>query len=72
MGIQVMAVLGDILAVLILVLLPQVANATAQFPDRIHHQGKEYPLHINPLEQYFEPCSGGTDASTAVGLADQT
>jgi len=28
--------------------------ATAQFPDKIIYNGKEYSLHSNPLEAYFE------------------
>jgi hypothetical protein len=28
--------------------------ATAQYPDRILFDGKEYSLHSNPLESYFE------------------
>jgi hypothetical protein len=28
--------------------------ATAQYPDRIVFDGKEYSLHSNPLESYFE------------------
>ena len=28
--------------------------ATAQYPDRIFFEGKEYSLHTNPLETYFE------------------
>lgn len=28
--------------------------ATAQYPDKIFFEGKEYNLHSNPLESYFE------------------
>ena len=28
--------------------------ATAQYPDKIVYGGKEYSLHSNPLEEYFE------------------
>ena len=28
--------------------------ATAQYPDKIFYDGKEYSLHTNPLESYFE------------------
>ncbi|SDL86291.1 hypothetical protein SAMN05421823_108307 [Catalinimonas alkaloidigena] len=28
--------------------------ATAQYPDKIIYNGKEYSLHSNPLEMYFE------------------
>lgn len=28
--------------------------ATAQYPDKINFNGKEYSLHSNPLEPYFE------------------
>ena len=28
--------------------------ATAQYPDKIIFNGKEYSLHSNPLETYFE------------------
>lgn len=28
--------------------------ATAQYPDKIIYEGKEYDLHTNPLEPYFE------------------
>jgi hypothetical protein len=30
------------------------AHSTAQLPDRIIFNGKEYMLHTNPLESYFE------------------
>lgn len=30
------------------------ALATAQYPDRIIYDGKEYSLHTNPMESYFE------------------
>lgn len=29
-------------------------NATAQYPDKLIYNGKEYALHTNPLEFYFE------------------
>ncbi|NRB47662.1 MAG: hypothetical protein HRU41_08300 [Saprospiraceae bacterium] len=29
-------------------------NATAQYPDKIIYEDKEYMLHSNPLEAYFE------------------
>lgn len=28
--------------------------ATAQYPDKIIYNGKEYMLHSNPMEEYFE------------------
>lgn len=28
--------------------------ATAQFPDKIFYNGKEYSLHTNPMEEYFK------------------
>lgn len=30
------------------------AMATAQFPDKLIYKGKEYALHSNPLEDYFD------------------
>ncbi len=30
------------------------AFATAQFPDKIIHEGEEHMLHTNPLEAYFQ------------------
>lgn len=30
------------------------AFATAQFPDKIIYNGKEYKLHTNPMEEYFQ------------------
>lgn len=34
------------------------AFATAQYPDKIIYNGKEYRLHSNPLESYFEKNPG--------------
>ena len=36
-----------------LVVAPETLRATAQVPDRIAIDGKEYPLVVNPLEGYF-------------------
>jgi len=36
------------------ILLCFTAFATAQYPDKIIYNGKEYKLHSNPLETYFE------------------
>lgn len=30
------------------------AMATAQYPDKLIYKGKEYALHTNPLEDYFD------------------
>ena len=45
-----------ILITTVLVVLIGVSNAsgTAQYPDKIIYAGKEYKLHTNPLEPYFE------------------
>ena len=39
---------------LIFVAFSPRAFATAQYPDKIIYKGKEYALHTNPMEQYFE------------------
>ena len=39
---------------LFLALLPAIRSfATAQFPDELIYERKEYSLHTNPLEEYF-------------------
>lgn len=44
-----------IIALLFLVCMMAVsAFATAQYPDKIFYNGKEYMLHTNPMEAYFE------------------
>ncbi len=43
-----------IVAVLILLLTATSALATAQYPDKILYEGKEYDLVTNPMEPYFE------------------
>lgn len=44
-----------ILAIITLTLFFKVAAfATAQYPDKIVYNGKEYDLHTNPLEKYFK------------------
>jgi hypothetical protein len=37
----------------IAILTSLCALATAQFPDKIIYNGKEYSLHSNPMEEYF-------------------
>src|SRR5215203_741588 len=39
---------------LLSVVLSINAFATAQYPDKIYYDGKEYMLHSNPMESYFE------------------
>jgi hypothetical protein len=41
------------LAILIFVVSLSHIFATAQAPDRIFYDGKEYSLHTNPMESYF-------------------
>jgi hypothetical protein len=43
-----------LLIVAVMLLLSLEVCATAQFPDRIIYNGKEYALNSNPLEEYFE------------------
>lgn len=43
-----------IVTVAILLLLPSVAHATAQQPDKIEVDGKVFYLHTNPLEGYLK------------------
>ena len=40
-------------AVLLFVFITSSAFATAQYPDKIVYEGKEYELHTNPMEAYF-------------------
>jgi hypothetical protein len=53
-------------SVLILVWATPSAFATAQYPDKIIYEGKEYQPHTNPMEPYFakhpelRPHSGST------------
>lgn len=42
------------LMILLTLFLGQLLYATAQYPDKIIYNGKEYGLHSNPLEAYFE------------------
>lgn len=44
------------LLLLFLLALLNTANAmaTAQYPDKLIYNGKEYALHTNPLEDYFD------------------
>ena len=42
------------LILIILLCTSLQVNATAQYPDMIFYNGKEYFLHNNPLESYFE------------------
>ncbi len=42
-----------IIALVVFIGIPK-AFATAQIPDVIIYEGKEYKLHSNPLESYFE------------------
>ncbi len=39
---------------LIMFVVTTRAFSTAQYPDKIIYQGKEYSLHSNPLESFFE------------------
>lgn len=41
-------------AILLIAVIASHAFATAQFPDRIIYEGKEYSLQTNPMEPYFE------------------
>jgi hypothetical protein len=43
----------NIIIVMILLLVPINAFATAQIPDRILYQGETYPLFSEPLERYL-------------------
>ena len=43
-----------LIALVVTVLLPAAALATAQQPDVIHYEGKKYMLFTNPLESYFK------------------
>lgn len=44
-----------ILLILVVILLGTVnLFATAQYPDKIFYNGKEYALHSNPMEEYFQ------------------
>ncbi|HYG80014.1 MAG TPA: hypothetical protein VD861_06480 [Pyrinomonadaceae bacterium] len=43
-----------LIAVIFLGLLPAAALATAQAPDVIHYEGKQYKLFANPLESFFK------------------
>lgn len=43
-----------ILVVSILLLCATQIFATAQYPDKIIYNGKEYMLHSNPMEEYFK------------------
>ncbi|HTE34719.1 MAG TPA: hypothetical protein VK666_30280 [Chryseolinea sp.] len=40
--------------IIILCLVTHVSFATAQYPDKIWYKGKEYALHTNPLEEFFD------------------
>jgi hypothetical protein len=40
--------------ILILMSIGTVSHGTSQRPDKIIYQGKNYDLHSNPLEKYFE------------------
>ena len=43
----------NVTIVMILLLVPMHAFATAQMPDRILYQGETYPLFTEPLERYL-------------------
>lgn len=43
--------------------------ATAQYPDKIIYNGKEYMLHSNPLEPYFEKFPGKRPKSGVMSSA---
>jgi len=43
-----------IITTLLCVFICLTTHATAQYPDKIIFNGKEYSLHSNPLESYFE------------------
>ena len=43
-----------LLSTLLSTILWLTTFATAQYPDKIFFNGKEYSLHTNPLETYFE------------------
>lgn len=42
-----------LLAVFILLIIPQTTFATAQFPDILIYKGKKVSINSNPLESYF-------------------
>lgn len=42
------------LTIILTLFLGLKAFATAQYPDKIIYNGKEYSLHSNPLEPYFQ------------------
>lgn len=44
----------NIFLVIILFALPVEVFATAQIPDYLIYEGDKLPLHVNPLEQFFE------------------
>lgn len=43
----------SLLVMLLLAIAALSAFATAQFPDKILYDGKEYSLHTNPMDSYF-------------------
>ena len=43
-----------IFLVILILFISCNASATAQMPDKIIYKGKEYALHSNPMEEYFE------------------
>ena len=45
------------------------AFATAQYPDKIIYNGKEYDLHSNPLEEYFQKNPDKKPKATMISTA---
>ena len=43
-----------LISIILLIAQSQNLFATAQYPDNIIFEGKEYMLHSNPMEEYFE------------------
>ncbi len=47
-------IMRPVLTIILTLFLGLKVFATAQYPDKIIYNGKEYSLHSNPLESYFE------------------
>ena len=44
----------SLIPILLASIITSSALATAQYPDKIMYEGKEYSLHTNPMEAYFK------------------
>ncbi|AXY75932.1 hypothetical protein D3H65_18950 [Paraflavitalea soli] len=51
-------VLKAVTLVILSVAFSLQASATAQYPDKVWYNGKEYAMHTNPLEVFFEKNPG--------------